>query len=83
VSLTVQTIRIANRDDTHGALVFAGEALVAVLARLSSQHGDRAGWWYLECGFGPATNHRDEFPDLDAACAWIDAQLSSDWEGSV
>ena len=82
MSLTVQTIRIANRDDTHGALVFNGDFLIAVLSCLSPQHGDHSGWWYLECGFGPASNHRDEFPDLDAACAWIESRLTSE-EGSA
>jgi hypothetical protein len=82
VSLTVQTIRIANRDDDHGALVFTGEFLIAVLSRLSSEHGDHAGWWYLECSFGPAVDHRDSFPSLEEACAWIEERISRDKPGT-
>lgn len=83
MTLTIQKIRIANPDADHGALVFAGEFLVAVLSHLSSQHGDHEGRWYLECGFGPAANNRDEFVDLDAACAWIEARMSRDKDNSL
>jgi hypothetical protein len=42
--------------------------MVAVLSRLSSEHGHTEGYWFVECAFGPAANACDEeFPDMDGA----------------
>lgn len=62
--------------DEDGRLVFYGGKLVAVLVRLSDEHGSMAGRWFLERGFGrldapcpPA------FDGLDPACTWIARRL--------
>jgi len=39
-----------NTPDEEGRLVFANNRLVAVLVRLSEQHGRKAGCWYLGMG---------------------------------
>jgi hypothetical protein len=41
-----------NAPDEEGCLVFANDRLVAVLVRLSEEHGKKAGRWFLEHGFG-------------------------------
>ena len=41
--VTVET----NAPDEEGCLVFADNRLVAVLVRLSHEHGRKAGRWYL------------------------------------
>lgn len=63
--------------DEQGRLVFHGERLVAVLVRLSDQHGDMAGRWYLEHGFGRLDDGpvRPCFEGLDAARDWIARRL--------
>jgi hypothetical protein len=63
-------------EDEEGCLVFAGDRLLAVLVRLSAQHGDKAGQWFLEHGFGrlDGTLH-PTFRDLEAAKNWIAARL--------
>ncbi len=52
--LNLQSAQVATRsDDAESQLVFADGFLVAVLVRLSEQHGADAGKWFLEAGFGP------------------------------
>jgi hypothetical protein len=63
-------------DDQDGRLVFADERLVAVLVRLSDRHGENAGHWYVEHGFGPLDGRaHPTFDGLDAAEAWIAMRL--------
>jgi hypothetical protein len=51
--------------------------LVAVLVRLSDEHGDDADMWFLEAGFGRLDHpHPPKFADLEEAQAWIADQLS-------
>ena len=80
MSLTLQPVQVATgSDDTESQLVFHEGFLVAVLVRLSDQHGDDAGCWFLESGFGPVDHARPPlFADLDAAQAWITKRLSAE-----
>ncbi len=61
-----------NAPDQEGRLVFADDRLVAVLVRLSGQHGRKAGRWYLEHGFGRLDGPAHPiFADLDEARDWL------------
>jgi len=63
-------------DDEEGFLVFGDGRLVAVLVRLSDQHGALAGQWYFEHGFGPLDGlGHPHFASLDAAREWVGRQL--------
>ena len=58
--------------DEEGRLVFADGWLVAVLVRLSAQHGSLAGHWYYEHGFGPFNGPTHPiFATLEAAQDWM------------
>lgn len=51
---------------------FSEQGLVAVLVQLSKIHGEAAGQWFLEAGFGELDHHKHAvFPDLDTARNWI------------
>lgn len=76
MNLTIQHIRLAHANDIDGALIYDGDGLIAVLSRLSLEHGVRAGRWFLECGFGAAFDGHADFIDIAAACAWIEGRLS-------
>ena len=57
--------------------MFADELLVAVLVRLSDDHDDAAGMWFLEAGFGRINARcQPSFSNLDAAQDWIEQQLA-------
>ena len=77
MSLRLQPVQVATgSDDQESRLVFSDGFLVAVLVRLSDQHEDGAGHWFLEVGFGPLDDPRPPvFADLDAAQAWIRDRL--------
>ena len=69
----LQSVRVATGSDEDGMLVFdKHQRLVAVLTRLSDQHEDLRGQWFLEVGLGrlDGPNH-PVFADLDAAQEWI------------
>ena len=80
MNLRLQPVQVATKsDDTESQLVFADGFLVAILVRLSEQHEDDAGKWFLEAGFGPVDPISPPlFADLDEAQAWIPEQLSSE-----
>ena len=77
MSFRLQPVQVATgSDDTESQLVFADGFLVAVLVRLSDDHGDEAGMWFLEVGFGRVDDPRQpKFADLDVAQAWIRDRL--------
>ncbi|TNC05219.1 hypothetical protein FF100_36015 [Methylobacterium terricola] len=77
MSFHLQPVPIATgSDDTESRLVFADGFLVAVLVRLSEDHGAEAGQWFLEAGFGRVDDPREhKFADLDEAQAWIQRRL--------
>jgi hypothetical protein len=79
MSLRFEPVQVApGGGDTDGRLVFADWYLVAVLVRLSEGHGEEAGRWFLEAGFGLAVTvlKPPTFADLDEAQAWITQQLA-------
>ncbi len=78
MTLTLQPVRVATGSDEEGLLVFADDQrLVAVLTHLSDQHGDIAGHWFLETGFGRLDGpDHPTFADLDAAQNWIRQRLA-------
>ena len=78
MSLHLQPAQVATgSDDQEGQLIFHAGRLVAVLVRLSDQHGDQAGKWFLEAGFGCVNDPSSPvFTDLDEAQDWIMARLS-------
>jgi hypothetical protein len=66
-----------NAPDEEGRLVFANDRLVAVLVRLSEEHGRKAGRWYLEQGFGKLEGLVPPiFTDLDEAQDWLAQRFS-------
>jgi len=76
--ITAQPIQIANSGDiVEGRLIFAGDALVAVLQCLEGGHYDQQGQWNLEAGFGPLADCEKVFPTVDAAIAWITERIAS------
>ncbi|RYZ14675.1 MAG: hypothetical protein EON61_02680 [Alphaproteobacteria bacterium] len=77
MKLSVQSILLANGEDRQGALVFRDKSLVAVLSRLSREHGPSEGFWFLECAFGPLSGCHLEFANRDAAVQWLETQLET------
>ncbi|MCJ2015912.1 hypothetical protein MKK84_00455 [Methylobacterium sp. E-065] len=78
MTLRLQPVQVATGSyDTEGQLVFADGFLVAVLIRLSDDHDDLAGMWFLEAGFGRVvTMELPLFADLDKAQNWIEQRLA-------
>lgn len=77
MNLSLQPVQVATgSDDAESQLVFADGFLVAVLVRLSEQHEDDAGKWFLEAGFGRVDDlNAPLFADVDEAQGWIEQQL--------
>jgi hypothetical protein len=77
MGLKLEPVRVATgSDDEEGLLVFAREHLVAVLVRLSEQHDDHGGWWFLEAGFQLVDrSEQPVFATLDDAEQWIKGRL--------
>jgi hypothetical protein len=78
MKLGFQTVTVeTNAPDEEGRLVFADNRLVAVLVRLSEEHGRKAGRWYLEHGFGKLDGLAQPiFTDLDEAQDWVAQRIS-------
>lgn len=85
MSVTLQPLRVeTGTADEEGRLVFYGGKLVAVLVRLSDEHEDMAGQWFLEHGFGPLDDTwYPTFDGLDPACVWIARRLGRERAASV
>lgn len=77
IGVTLRPVRVGTGSaDEEGRLVLHGGKLVAVLVRLSDEHGDLAGRWFLEHGFGRLDDPwHPTFDGLDPACAWIARHL--------
>jgi hypothetical protein len=78
MNLRLQPVQVATgSSDAESHLVFSDGFLVAVLVRLSDEHGDAAGSWFLEAGFG-RVDHPDPptFIDLDEAQDWVAQRLA-------
>jgi len=80
MSLHLQPVQVATgSNDTESRLIFSEGFLVAVLVRLSEDHEEDAGKWFLEAGFGRVDDpDPPTFADLDAAQAWITGCLEGD-----
>ncbi|MBB2965105.1 hypothetical protein [Methylobacterium sp. R2-1] len=78
MNLRLQPVQVATgSDDGESRLVFHESFLVAVLVRLSDEHGPEAGKWFLEAGFGRVDDpNAPIFADLDEAQGWILGQLT-------
>ena len=77
MNLTLQPVRVGTDYDEDGCLVFADDRLVAVLVRLSEHHGDVAGQWYYENGYGRLDGpEHPTFQDIDAAQEYITSLLA-------
>jgi hypothetical protein len=79
--LGVWHVRLGRVGDNEGALIYDGEALVAVLSCFSATHGDRAGRWLIECGFGLNIDAGTEFADLPSGCDWIQSRIDARGRG--
>lgn len=76
VRLQPAHVRTGSKD-SKSQLVFADGYLVAVLVQLSDEHGEEAGMWFLEAGFGPVSEILPPvFVDLDEAQSWIIERLA-------
>lgn len=78
MNLRLQPVQIATGgDDQESHLVFHEGFLVAVLVRLSDEHGPEVGKWFLEAGFGRIDDPNPPiFANLDEAQAWITSRLA-------
>lgn len=76
-ALLLRPVRVDTQcEDEEGCLVFGDDRLVAVLVRLSGQHGALAGRWHLEHGFGALDSpEHPSFASLDAARGWMGRRL--------
>ena len=77
MKLTFQPVPIdTGGTDEDGCLMFVNDRLVAVLVRLSEQHGSQAGSWYFEHGFGRLDGPSHPlFSELDEAQDWVAERL--------
>ncbi|TXN72025.1 hypothetical protein [Methylobacterium sp. WL6] len=84
MNLRLQPVQVATGSgDQESRLVFADGFLAAVLVQLSDQHGEDAGKWFLEAGFGALDDPRSPlFADLDAARIWIEIRLANTKESA-
>jgi len=62
----------------EGRLVYADDALVAVLVRLDADlAAQMCGSWYLEAAFGPVDDfHHPVFETVEDCLAWIQRRLA-------
>ena len=73
MSLRLEPVRVGTgSDDEDGRLIFKDDALVALLVRLSGNHDEDAGKWFMEAEFGcSCLEPAALFDDLDQAQAWF------------
>lgn len=78
MTLTLQPVLVATGEEGDGCLVFVDGWLVAVLVRLSDNHGDDAGAWFLEKGFGMLDGPETPvFESIEGAQSWVLERLAS------
>ena len=78
MSISLQPVRIGTGYDEDGLLVLADDYLVAVLVRLTDRHGEEAGKWFLETGYGRLSRRQQRiFADIDAAQGYIADRLQN------
>lgn len=73
MTTSLQPVRVdTGGADEDGRLVFRDGKLAAVLVRLSDGHGDAAGRWFLERGFGRLdVPWHPSFDGVGAALDWV------------
>jgi hypothetical protein len=78
MTVAFQPIRVeTGSDDDEGQLVLSGSKLVAVLVKLSLDHGDASGLWFMEKGFGAFNGPgHPTFADLPAAQEWFRKRMA-------
>jgi hypothetical protein len=78
MSYSLQPVRVATGFDEEGVLIFDEDhRLTAVLTRLTDQHDEVSGYWFLEAGFGRLDGpDRPTFANLDVAQDWISQCLT-------
>jgi hypothetical protein len=78
MKVRLEPVRIRGVEDGDGALVFWGDALAVVLVRLSDDHGDVTGHWFVEKGFGTLDSPTHPvFETLEAAAIWVAGELGA------
>jgi hypothetical protein len=77
MALELKPVALNHETDTDGRLVYADGRLAALLTRLSEQHEERAGRWFLEFALSPLESGQREFADLDEAESWIRKELTA------
>lgn len=71
-----QPVRVAVEEDGEGQLVFLNDWLIGLLVRLSAQHEDCAGHWFLESSYGTIGDGQQPiFGDLEQAEHWFASQV--------
>jgi hypothetical protein len=77
MSYEFEPVRVrTGSPDEEGRLVQRDKQLVAVLVRLSEQHGDDAGKWVVEAAFAFPDAARDQlFESLGDAEAWFQRHI--------
>ena len=86
MSYSLQPVRVATGFDEEGVLVFDEDhRLTAVLTRLTDQHDEVSGYWFLEAGFGRLDGpDHPTFADLDMAQHWISQRVAKRrWTASL
>jgi hypothetical protein len=76
MNIEFRPIELLHEHDVVGRLVLIDGKLAGVLAQLSDAHGDSAGKWFLECGFGALGRCDTEFEDLGAARLWFEQAIA-------
>jgi hypothetical protein len=77
MALELKPVQLNHETDTDGRLVYNDGRLAALLTRLSDQHEERAGRWFLEFGLNPLDSGQREFANLAEAESWIRQQLAA------
>lgn len=78
MALTLQPVLVASGEEGDGCLVYLDGWLVAVLVRLSDNHAELAGAWFLEKGFGVLDGPEPPvFQTLEIAQAWVVERLAA------
>lgn len=73
----MRPVRIAIGEQNGGLLVFNDGWLIAVMVQLSDKHGELAGHWFLETGYGRFSRREQlVFKDETEAVAWFTSHLA-------
>lgn len=77
MKLEFRSVQVATGEEGPGLLVFASDWLLAVLVRLGEAHGESAGHWFLETGYGRFSGgEHPVFIDQSAAADWFNSSLA-------